>query len=84
MEPGQGIWLAVPRTGAVRQGEVELVEKEGPPGLSGVEALRRPEVLQVTMVRPDEEWNRCALQQVAPFPAGGASFRASSSRSPTA
>ena len=56
VEPGQGIRLAVPRTGAVR-----------PPGLSGVEALRRPEVLQVTMVRPDEEWNRCTHQQVVPF-----------------
>ena len=67
MEPGQGIRLAVPRPRAVRQGKVKAVEQEGPPGLSGVEALHRPEVLQVAMVRPDEEWDRCSLQKVAPF-----------------
>ena len=65
MEPGQGIRLGVPRTGAVGQGEVKPVKEKGPPGLSGVEALRHPEVLQVAMVRPDEEW-------VLRSPAGGA------------
>ena len=62
MERGQGIRLAVPRTRAVRQSKVEPVKQERPPGLPGVEALSRSEVFQVAMVRPDEEWDHCALQ----------------------
>ena len=82
MEPGQGIRFAVPRNGAVRQGEIELVKQEGPPGLPGVEALCRPEVLQVPMIRPDEEWDHCPSSRWRH--SSNASFKASSSRSPIA
>ena len=67
MEPGQGIRFAVPGTQAIRQGEIKAIKQERPPSLPGVEAFGRPEVFHVAMVRPNQEWDRCALQQVAPF-----------------
>ena len=42
-------------TGSERQSEVETVEKQGPPGLSGVKSLCRSDVNEVLVVGPHNE-----------------------------
>src|SRR5882724_8885176 len=51
---------------SVMHGEVESGQVEGPPSLMMVEFLRRHEVLQVLVVRPDFNLVVGALQEMAP------------------
>ena len=64
---GQSIRLDVSGARAIRQGEVKPIKEKGPMSLSRAKVLSCPEVLQVSMIRPDEEWHSAALKEVTPF-----------------
>lgn len=64
---GQSIWFQVLSPWAVRQSEVKAIEKQGPPSLTGIEALGSPDVLKVFMVGPHQEGMLRPLQPMSPF-----------------
>ena len=52
---GQGIRLSVLEARAIRKGKIKTTEKQGPPSVAWVEALRKLEVFQISVVGPDQE-----------------------------
>ena len=61
---GQGVWLDIPCTWAIRQGEVKAIKEQRPSGLTGVQPFGRLDVLKVLVVCPYNKRMFCPLQPV--------------------
>lgn len=63
----KGIWLGIPRTRMIRQGEVEPGKEQAPSGLARVQPLGRADVSQVLVVGLNQEWNLGPIEPVMPL-----------------
>ena len=63
----QSIRFTHGRSRTVMEGVIESREEKGPPCLPPVEILRRPEIFQIFVIRPDLNWMLGAFEEMAPL-----------------